>query len=163
MTYLFRSVPNTFDSFASVRNAFFGQKNEDPGMHSFDTSSIALVKHGSRPDRMHGPDGNERQANEYPDHPALRLSASEVNAAIDSDEKHENGGDALGHGVLLGGFGFWHFANHFSGEMLSSQDRENAVSDSVRQNIGPLVYRLVGNANCGSSGSSRPTEQFYGF
>lgn len=129
-------------------------------MKSFDLTSVGLFKHWSRPDCMHCPDGSERQTDEEPDHPALRLSASEVNAAINSGEKHENGGDALGHGS--GRLGFWHIANHFGGEMLSSQDRENAVGDSVRQNIGPLVYRLVGNANCCGGGSGRPTEQFYG-
>jgi hypothetical protein len=89
-------------------------------MKSFDLTSVGLFKHWSRPNRMHGPDGNDRQSDEYPDHPALRRCASEVNAAIDSEEKHENGGDALGHS---GDLQLGPFLTKRSGEHLLPRNR----------------------------------------
>lgn len=47
--------------------------------------------------------------------------------------------------------------------LLSDEGRDDAVTDSVRENVRPLVYRLVGNAERLSGGGSGASEVFNGF
>ena len=73
-------------------------------MKTFDLLSVRFfAEHLGRPDRMHGPDGSERQTQEEPQHVAFGLGKSEPNAAVDRGQKHQDGGNAFGHGLLQSG------------------------------------------------------------
>lgn len=45
---------------------------------------------------------------------------------------------------------------------LANQSCNHPIDDAHRQFVGPLVHRLVGNANCLGGGGCRASEEFYG-
>lgn len=124
-------------------------------VHVFDALSVGLIEQWSRPDRMHGPDGSERQTDEEPDHPAIGLGESEPNARVDRDQQHQYGGDAFGHGVVLGGFEIEAqgalVAAGFGLERLGGQPL-NLELTFVRRVLAPPAYTALVHAERGSDG-----------
>ena len=125
-------------------------------MKSFDLLSVALVKHWRRPDRMHGPDGSDRQTQEEPNENALRLVQEEPRPSVDRDEQHQGRGDAFGHGVLLLG-SFEIEAQHaviatgFGLQCLVRQPLDLELT-FVGRKLAPSAYTALVNAERSSDG-----------
>lgn len=124
-------------------------------MKSFELLSVRLIEQWSRPDRMHGPDGSDRQTQEEPNESAFRLVQGEPRTSVDSYEQHQGRGDAFGHGVVLGGFEIEAqsalVAAGFGLERAGSQplDLELAL---VRRKLAPTAYTALVHAERSSDG-----------
>ena len=128
-------------------------------MKSFDLLSVRLIEQWRRPDRMHGPDGSDRQTQEEPNENALRLVQKEPRPSVDRDEQHQGRGDAFGHGVLL--LGSLQFRPALAA-LHACQGGLDTISNARGKRFGPLANGLRGDAYRVGSGRDRSTEQFYG-
>ena len=104
-------------------------------IHVFDALSLALVEHWRCPDRMHGPDGSDGQTQEQPNENALGVVQEEPNASVNSNQQHQSGGDAFGHGVVRLG----------SDGLKLGPDRLERVGEHFLPGNLPLRFALDGN------------------
>ena len=117
-------------------------------MSTFDLLSVRLfAEHLGRPDRMHGPDGSDRQTQEEPQQVAFGFVDGVPSAAVDSDQQHQGRGDAFGHRVLL--LGSETFRGSFATALVQS-DQGHAELDvrTLGDASGQVAYgRLLALAN----------------